>query len=160
MRYVRITSENVDALLIDGAIVAHCGTFAQENELDEIVEDRVIDIEKRVNDTEVAIIAPDATGTIKYELNYFTNGHWWLKDFSKERHQEDDGFKYIMLFFSVLLLSLAAYMFVYKINFSGFYGPGRLGGSVSKGTVSAPFVLLLGLAFLGFFFVSPHAKRK
>ena len=140
MKYVRITSKNVGVLLIDRVIIARCQAISSENELDEIVEDRVIDIVKRLNDTEVTVIAPDATYDIKYELNYFTDGHWWLKDFSKEKPEKDEGFKYILLFFSILLLSVSVYMFIYKVNFSGFEGPGRFGGPTRKGTVSASFV--------------------
>jgi hypothetical protein len=160
MRYVKITKENAGSLLTNGAILSYCSNQFKENELDELKEDKVVDIIERINNTQVTIIAPDTVSNSIVELNHFTDGHWWLDDFSKRKEFQNDGMAYIMLVCSIILLSLAAYMFVNDTNLSGFDGPGRFGGPTTKGFVSAPFVLIVGLVLLGCYIYPLLKKRK
>ena len=160
MIYRKITNENADALLIEGAILAHCKELLPENELDEIDENITVDIANRVDKKGVTTIMPDGTDSARYEIDYFTDGHWWLKDFSEAKEPVSNGEEYFFLFLSIVLFLLSTYMFVNDINFSGFQGPGRFGGPTRPGSVSAPFTFALGLASFGLYLTIAFGKRK
>jgi hypothetical protein len=160
MKYLKITTENASALLVDGAILSHCKEILPENELDEITVDRIVDIVNRVDSEGVIIIMPDGTDSSRYEIDYFTNGNWWVEDFSKAKQLNYEGRQYVSLLCTVILLPLGIYMFINSTSMSGFQGPGRFGGYVTSGRVSAPFVLILGFISLGVYIAIVRDNRK
>ncbi len=159
MRYVKITPENADVLVVDGSILAHCKEILPENEADEIIVDRVVDVDGRIDSKGVLIIMPDGTDSSKYEIDHFTDGTWWLEDFSKEKQSNADGGLYVFLICGIILLLLSLSMFINNTSISGFQGPGRFGGNVTKGSVSAPFVFTFGL-ILCCVYIGMASKKK
>lgn len=160
MKYLKITTGNAGALLVDGAILAHCKEILPENELDEIATDITVDIVSRIDSKGVIIIMPDGTDSSRYEIDYFTNGNWWIEDFSKAKQLNSGGSEYIFLLCSIILLLLGIYMFINGMTMSGFQGPGRYGGPTRTGSVSAPFVFFLGLILLSVYIVIVRDNRK
>ena len=162
MIYIKITTKNADKVLIEGAILGHCKKLLPENELYEIDEDSSMDIDNRVDRKGVTAIMADGTDSTRYEIDYFTDGHWWLKDFSKEKESNlnSNGKEYVFLFLGIVLLLLSIYMFVNDTKFSGFQGPGRLGGPVKPGSVSPLFTFIFGVALLGAYISIAYHKHK
>ena len=160
MKYLKITTGNAGALLVDGAILAHCKEILPENELDEIATDITVDIVSRIDSKGVIIIMPDGTDSPRYEIDYFTNGNWWIEDFSKAKQLNSGGSEYIFLLCSIILLLLSIYMFANSTSISGFQGPGQFGGPTRSGSVSPPIVLIFGLILLAVYIGIVRNNRK
>ena len=160
MRYLKITTENAGALLVEGAILAHCKEIFHENELDEITPDITVVIINRIDSEGVKIINPDGTDSSRYELDYFTKGNWWIEDFTKEKEYNNDGSESIFLLCGMIILPLGIYMVVNKTKISGYIPSGRYGGPNTPGSASATYVLSFGIILLVVYFGLVRKNRK